>query len=240
MRMAGGYHTWPLVQFGVIGEAWRLYRRHWVVWSLAMFIVLACYSFVTGAVLSVLGVRHLLGPGGFRLFLMPGKHTLPFVVSNVVASFFVGGMIRMASNQLRGRAPRLEDLFSVTDVWFDLSLVAFLYGVVTSLAYMLCVVPGFIVAGLYMLAIPLVVEGRLPATGALIQSWDALKSQWLVATLFNVILTFVALSGAMLCGVGLIFTGPLYCLAISILYRDFFGSSALSSWKKGPEPFPEF
>ena len=46
-------------------------------------------------------------------------------------------------------------------------LVAFLYGVVVSLGYMLCVIPGLIVAGLYMLAIPLVVEGRLPATGAL-------------------------------------------------------------------------
>ena len=94
-------------------------------------------------------------------------------------------MIRMATNQLRGREPRLEDLFSVTDVWFDLMLVALLYGVAVSLGYMLCVVPGLIVAGLFMLAIPLVVEGRLPATGALIQSWNALKSQWLVATLFN-------------------------------------------------------
>ena len=91
-----------------------------------------------------------------------------------------------------------------------------------------------------MLAIPLVVEGRLPATGALIQSWDSLKSQWLVATMFNMVLILASFSGAMLCGFGLIFTGPLYCLAISILYRDFFGSSALSSWKKGPEPFPEF
>ena len=41
--MAGGYQTWPLIQFSVIGEAWRLYKRHWFVWSLAMLIVIACY-----------------------------------------------------------------------------------------------------------------------------------------------------------------------------------------------------
>ena len=105
---------------------------------------------------------------------------------------------------------------------------------------MLCAIPGFIVSGLFMLAIPLVVEGRLPATGALIQSWNALKSQWLVATLFHFVLILAALSGVLLCGVGVFFTGPLYCLAISILYRDFFSSSALGSWKKHPEPFPEF
>jgi hypothetical protein len=238
--MAGGYQSWPLIQFRVIGEAWRLYKRHWFVWTLAMLIVLACYGFVTGTLLTFLGVRHLAGPGGFRLFLVPGGHVLPFLVSNVVTSFFLGGMIRMASNQLRGRAPQIEDLFSVTDVWFDLMLVAFLYGVVVSLGYMVCIIPGLIVAGLYMLAIPLVVEGRLPATCALIQSWNALKSQWLVATLFNAVLILASFSGAFLCGIGLLFTGPLYCLAISILYRDFFGASALNSWKKGPEPFPEF
>lgn len=238
--MAGGYQSGPLIQFGVIGEAWRLYKRHWVVWSLAMLIVLACYGFVTGALLSLLGIRHLEGPGGFKLFLMPGRHTLPFLVSNVVSSFFLGGMIRMASNQLRGRPPQLEDLFSVTDVWFDLMLVAFLYGVVVSIGYMLCVIPGVIIAGLYMLAIPLVVQGGMPATGALIASWNALKSQWLVAALFNVFVILASFSGFFLCGVGLLFTGPLYCLAISILYRDFFGSTALSSWSKSPEAFPEF
>jgi hypothetical protein len=238
--MAGGYSTWPLIQFSVIGEAWRLYKRHWFVWSLAMLIVLTCYGFVTGTLLSLVGIRHLEGPGGFRLFLMPGRHILPFLVSNVVTGFFLGGMIRMASNQLRGRTPQIEDLFSVTDVWFDLMLVAFLYGVVASLGYMVCVIPGLIVAGLYMLAIPLVVEGRLPATGALIQSWNALKSQWLVATSFNAVLILASFSGVFLCGIGLVFTGPLYCLAISILYRDFFGASALNSWKKSPEPFPDF
>ncbi len=46
--MAGGYQTWPLIQFSVIGEAWRLYKRHWVVWSLAMLIVMTGYSVVAG------------------------------------------------------------------------------------------------------------------------------------------------------------------------------------------------
>jgi hypothetical protein len=237
--MAGGYQTWPLIQFNVIGEAWRLYKRYWFVWSLAMLIVMTGYSFVTASVLAVLKVGHAHGPGGFRLFLTPQGGMLPFLLSNVVSSLFFGGLIRMANNQLRGRAPRIDDLLSVTDVWFDLVLVALLYGVAVYLGFMLCVIPAFIIAGLFMLAIPLVVEGRLPATGALIQSSNALKSQWLVATVFHVALIVVALSGVLLCGFGVFFTGPLYCLAISILYRDFFSSSALGSWKKQPEPFPE-
>ena len=238
--MAGGYATWPLIRFSVIGEAWKQYKKHWVVWSLAMLIVMTGYSVITAGLFAVFGVGHVHGHGGFRLFFSPGGPIAPFFLSTVVSSIFLGGMIRMANNQLRGRAPRLEDLFSITDVWFDLILVALLNAAATVLGFMLCAIPGLIVSGLFMLAIPLVVEGRLPATGALIQSWNALKSQWLVATLFHCVLLLSTWSGLLLCGFGIFFTGPLYCLGISILYREFFSSSDLGFAKKHPEPFPEF
>jgi hypothetical protein len=238
MAMEGEHTMWPLIRFGVIGEAWRLYKRHWLVWSLAMLIVMAGYSIVNGALFALFSGGEPHGPGGFRLFL-PFAGPVGFVVSTVVSGFFLGGMIRMASNQLRGREPRIEDLFSVTDVWFDLLLVALLYGVGASLGYMLCVIPGLIVSGLFMMAIPLVVENRLPATGALIQSWEALKSQWLTAALFHFVLILLAVSGVLLCFFGVFFTGPLYSLSLAILFRDFFGPSSPSAWKKPGEPLPE-
>jgi hypothetical protein len=237
--MAGEYQTWPLVRFSVIGDAWRLYKQHWFVWSLAMLIVMTGYSVITAGLFAAFDVGHAHGHGGFRQFLLPGGRIVPFFVSTVVSSIFLGGMIRMASNQLRGRAPRIEDLLTVGDVWFDLLLVSILNGAATSLGFMLCAFPGFIVSGLFMLAIPLVVESRLPATGALIQSWNALKSQWLVAAVFHCVLILLAVSGAVLCGVGIFLTGPLYCLSIAMLYREFFPATAFGSWKKHAEPFPE-
>jgi hypothetical protein len=238
--MAGGYQSLPLIQFSAIGEAWRLYKRHWFVWSLAMLIVTTAYSIVTAGALSILDVRGVKPHGGFRLFLMPAGGMIPFVISTTVSTFFMGGMIRMAANQVEGREPRIDDLFSIADVWFDLILVAFLVGFASALGFMLCFVPGLIVSGLLMLAIPLVVQGRQPATGAIIQSWNALKSQWLVAGSFNIVLIVASMSGIMLCGLGLLVTGPLYCLGVTILYRDFFAGPAIGSWKKHPEPFPEF
>jgi hypothetical protein len=239
--MAGGYHTWPLVRFNVIGDAWKLYKQHWFVWSLAMLIVMTGYSIVTAGLFAVFDVGdvHLRGHGGFRQFFAPGGPLLPYFLSTVVSSVFLGGMFRMASNQLRGRAPRLEDMLSVGDVWFDLLLVSILNAAATSIGFMFCAIPGFIVSGLFMLAIPLVVESRLPATGALKESWSALKSQWLVATVFHSVLILAAVSGVILCGIGLFFTGPLYCLSMAILYREFFPATAFGSWKKHAEPFPE-
>ena len=120
--------TWPLIRFGVIKEAWRLYKQHAFVWSLATLIVMAAFGVVNGALLAVFGRGEPLGPGGFRLFL-PATGAVRFIASTMVNGFFLGGMVRMAGRQIRGGAPRFEDLFSITDCWFDLLLVSFLIGV---------------------------------------------------------------------------------------------------------------
>jgi uncharacterized membrane protein len=229
---------WPLIRFSVIGDAWRLYKQHWFVWSVATLLVLCCDSAINGALHGLVKGGKPPGPGGFRLFL-PASGVVQFAVYTVVTGFLLGGMIRMASNQLRGRAPRIEDLLSVTDVWFDLLLVGLLCGAAIALGTAVCVIPGFIVFGVLMLAIPLVVERRLPATAAIIQSWHALKSQWLTATFFHVVLAIVSVSGAILCGIGVLFTGPLYSLAIALLFREFFGASSIGASTKYGKSFPE-
>jgi hypothetical protein len=230
---------WPMIRFGVIREAWGLYKRHWVVWSLATLIVMACDCLISGTLLAWLDQGPGPRPGGFRLFLPGTVEALPFVVSTVVSGFFVGGMIRMASNQVRGSVPRIEDLFSITDCWFDLLLALLLLGAATVFGIVLCIIPGFIVFGLFMLGIPLVVEGRLPATGALIQSWQSLRSQWLTVTVFHPCLILVSASGLVLCCFSVFFTGPLYSLSIALLYNEFFPGGPVVNRQKPTEPLAE-
>ena len=229
---------WPLIRFGVIGDAWRLYKRHWATWSLAVLLVLICDSAINGALHRLVKGGEPPGPGGFRLFL-PATGVIQFAVYTVVTGFLLGGLIRMASNQLRGSAPRIGDLLSVTDVWFDLLLVGLLSGGAIGLGMGFCVIPGFIIFGLLMLAIPLVVERRLPATAAMMQSWQALKSQWLAATILHVVLVMLSVSGMLLCGIGVLVTGPLYSIAIAILFREFFGASSHAAATKYSQSWPE-
>jgi uncharacterized membrane protein len=53
-----------------------------------------------------------------------------------------------------------------------------------------------------------------------------LKSQWLMATLFIVVVTILGFVGLILCGVGAIFTMPFYFLSIALLYDDFVRGAA--------------
>ena len=195
--------AWPEVRFGAIGEAWRLYRRHWTVWSLTTLVAIICVALGEGiAAIATLpsgrgcsaGCSSASGPRGSRS--CTGSWAM------AVAGFFLGGMIRMAVNQVRGRRPRLEDLFSVTDVWFDLCVGSILVGIPLMIGWSLFVIPGMVVAGLIMFVYPLIVDGRLPATGAMIQSYHALKSQWLLATIVHLGIAMVAGLGVILGGIG--------------------------------------
>jgi hypothetical protein len=220
--MGRAYKSVPLVRFSAIGEAWGLLLRRWPMWVLTVLIVMVCYSVVSAAVFSLFGIRPPRGERPFWIGLSARGPALSLVLSSVVISPFLGGMYRMACRQLRGQAVGVETLFSVVDVLPQLILGSVLYGLATFLGLCAFVLPMFVVSGVLMFTIPLIVDGGLDAMGALTQSWNALKSQWLVATLFHVVASFAASVGLCFCGVGFLLTAPLYCMSIAVLYRDFF------------------
>jgi hypothetical protein len=237
--MASLQTGWPTVQLGAIGEAWQLYRRHWGVWSLTTLVSLLGAAVCTGIASALLHLASLGVLGGLLGLRGHGLSVWHVIVGMMVIGYFLGGMIRMAVNQVRGRQPRLEDLLSVNDVWFDLVLGSGLLGLFLFVGWYLFVVPALVVSGLLMFMYPLIVDGKLPATGAIIQSYEALKSQWLVATVVHLAAGFVAGLGGILAGVGLVVTGPLYVLSIAVMYRDLFLNPYSPAWVKPRESFEE-
>lgn len=233
----------PQLSFSVIGDAWRLYQRRWWTWSMAMLIVLIANSIVGSTLFAVFGRHWPGGRGGFRLPMSPHESALTYVGTVVVGCLFLGGMIRMASRQVLGGAPRIEDLFSVVDVGFQLLAGAVFYAAATFLGSLLCVIPGFIASGLLMFMLPLIVIARRPATEAVAESWHVLAPQWLTATVFHFVLSLVSGMGIVLCCIGILFTGPLYSLSIALLFHRFYEPAVAPSFAKKPPPvdsFPDF
>jgi hypothetical protein len=212
----------PLIRFGAIGEAWALLLLRWPMWVLTVLIVSVCYSALSGAVLSVFGVRVQHGARPFWIGLTPRGGVTQFVATTLVIGPLLGGMFRMACRQIRGLAVGVGTLFSVLDVLPQLLLGLALYGLATFLGLCACVLPMFVVSGVLMFTLPLIVDGGLDATDALAQSWRALKSQWLTAAVFHFVAALVASLGLCCCGVGFLITAPLYCMSVAVLYRDFF------------------
>lgn len=232
--------AWPSVRFDVVSEALRLYRGYAGVWSLTTLVALLCASLGGGLAAGALGIARHSPVGVLIGFPGPGAPLLSIIVTCAVAGFFLGGMMRMAVNQVRGRPPQLEDLFSVTDVWFDLVLGSALLGLFSAIGYGLLFLPGLVVGGMLMFMLPLIVDGGLPATGAMIQSFDATRHQWLLATVVHLTIVLAAASGLLLFGIGVFLTAPLYALSVAVLYRDLFIDSHSPTWEKPHDPNEDY
>lgn len=87
---------------------------------------------------------------------------------------------------------------------------------------LLAVIPALVISALLMFTYPLIVHGRLGVIEAMGRSWSALKGQFIMASLFQFVAYLVAGLGVLACCVGVLFTMPLYPLAVAVLYRDFF------------------
>lgn len=227
------------VRFNAISEAWHLFTQRWGTWMLTVLLVLVCYSLVGSTVFAVFGAPKVKGVEAFRFPFTQGSHAIPAVLTMILVGFLVGGMIRMACLQVRGLAFDVGTLFSVTNVAGDLMIGSLLYGLACSVGFFLLFFPGLVVFGVLMFTIPLIVDGGVPPMDALRKSWDALKGQWLSATLFHIAIWFLSGVGACFCFVGLLATAPLYSLSIAILYRDFFLHKGGWSVEK-PQPYSDF
>lgn len=232
--MAGGYG--PRINFDAIGEAFRLFQQQMGTWVLAVLITFAIQGglylvFVLamqGLGMAMIGANRggsnaaagaITGAafGGFLVY---------YVVSLTVGALFYGGLFRMAVKQVRGEPIATGDLFSATDVLGSLIGASLLMGLAVAAGMALCVLPGLIIAGLLMFTIPLIVDQRVGALAAMGMSWNALKGEIVMAPLFLFVASMLASLGALLCGVGLLFSYPIFPLAVALLYRGTFGGGA--------------
>lgn len=230
-----------VVRFSAIGEAWTMVQEEWVTWAVTMLIVLVGNSIVSKVADALFHVGGNGGLVGFRWPMPREEMALQVILAALINGFFVGGMFRMACRQVRGERIRVGDLFSVTDVLNELALGSILCAAIVAIVSFVCfVIPGLILHGLLMFTIPLIVDGRLRAIAAIRLSGNALKSQWLTATLFHAVTSFLSGIGTCFFCVGILLTGPIYVLSIAILYRDFFLTKGAGFKSKPAAPFSDF
>jgi hypothetical protein len=218
------------IRMAAIGEAWKLCQQQLGMWIAAMLVTWA----IAGGISSVVGNVLQTMPGfahptpnpkdpwsvfGPAFFLQIGISSL---VQVPVSAFVMGGLLRMALNQLRTGTANVADIFTVTDVFPALVGAFFVVMLASYIGMIFCIIPGLILGGMLMFAVPIVVNQRLSAGEALSLSWNTLKPHALSAALFLFIAGLASASGILLCCIGILFTSPIFYLAVAVVYRDFF------------------
>ncbi|MCG9894477.1 MAG: hypothetical protein MH204_03245 [Fimbriimonadaceae bacterium] len=245
----GGQQRTPKreVDFDVIPKAWEILSSNW-----GPFVVL---GLVGGLVATVLygGVIALFFPAlmasaveqesnpfaGLGLQLMLNLAGIPIFA--LVASL-MSGMFFMTLKQLRGQKPEMSDMFAgLTSNPAGIILAALASMVAVTIGSFFCYIPGIILGGLLMIAVPAAVDKYLGAGEALKLSWETMKGNLLMASLLYLVLGLVAGLGACLCLVGALVTVPLMYIAQAVVYYDMTEElpayDASASAPMPPDPF---
>lgn len=238
----------PGVRWEWISEAWQMFTRQWSTWVLMMLvlylIVIAVYApfmFITAALAPAPPpdgeiVLSPVFPAG-ALIMFPVLYLALFTV----IAWLSGGVYHAGFKQLRGEPISVSDLFAGGPYFARMLGAIVLIAVLASIGMLLCIVPGLIVYGLTLLTFPMIVAGGKGTIDAIKSSIEVTKGNWLMFTLFAIVLYVVAGLGALACGVGILATMPLLFLSQVLAYRDCVGVAGARSYDQFmPPPPPDY
>ncbi len=154
-------------------------------------------------------------------------------------SVLAAGAYRMGMRQWRGEPISALGIFSAFPRALPLlvvgaavpALTALLEGAVlwlmhfslspaiaVSLVSLVAWLPGLILPGLFMFAPLLVLDTGASAPAALVGSVRLLGRQWLLGVVFYIVVSLIGGLGAVVCGVGMLATYPIFLLSIAVGY----------------------
>jgi hypothetical protein len=232
----------PKVRFDAIGEAWRLFSAQMGVWIPSLLVVLVISLALSIGLSLLVGMAFGLGTFwapkqavGFSLMAIIGQMAAS-LISGVFTYALTGGLFKMAIRQSRGETIQVGDIFGALDRALPLIGAYLLTTILIYVGMLFCVLPGLILAGLFMFVVPLIVDQNMGVIRAIETSFNTLKSDWLMAALFYLVIAIVAGLGAIACGIGLLFTVPLFFLGIALVYRDFFYGTPAAAYGAAAPP----
>lgn len=248
--MSGGYYSpGPQINFNWISQGWDLFKSQTGAWigAIVIYLLVALVidiplAFITGYAQQFIDIfrsmqDHTTAPEGSP-FSNFGRNLLFGMLAGVVNFVLLGGLYRMAIRQGRGETIQATDLFSALDVALPLIGLGFITQILVTIGTYLCLLPGFIVMGLFMFAPLLVVDRRLGPIQAITESIALLKSQWLMATLFYFVVATIGGLGFLICGIGLVATYPTFLISVALAYLTFTQQSQPPPYSTPPPPQP--
>jgi hypothetical protein len=242
----------PGVRWEWISEAWNLFTKQWSVWVL-MILVAGLIIFLVEMViyLPLVGMIAMTASSVPQDGDIPAGAVFPvgllilypviFLAIATVMSWLMGGLYNAAFKQARGGQIAVGDLFSGGKYFARILGAVLLIGIATGIGSIL-VIPGLIIAGLAFLTIPMIVEGGKGTIDAIKGSIEITKRDWIMFTLFAIVLSFIAGAGVFACGFGLLATAPLWFLTHALVYRDCVGmpGAQMQGQFMPPPPPPDY
>src|SRR5580765_7925098 len=144
----------------------------------------------------------------------------------IVGFVLLGGLDYMFLRRIRGEEVQVGDLFAGFNLaLLNLTMAGLVKWLLTSIGFLLCILPGIYLAVGYVFALPLVIDKKMEFWPAMEVSRRVVHEHWWSIFALVIVLALVAFSGFLLCGVGEVITIPIASAALMYVYEDLFGKA---------------
>ncbi|KAF0842536.1 hypothetical protein [Nocardia caishijiensis] len=220
-----------------LGYAWEKYKNNVVVWIgivLIFAVIQAALTFLFGLGNSTDTDYNGNFSVGFGIWQFIGS-----VVSTVVGYLISAAMVRGALHETDGRKPGFGDFFKFTNVGAVI-VASLLVGIATGIGFVLCILPGIVVAFFTWFTLYFVLDRNQDAITAIKSSFSAISANAGPLLLLALALFGINIVGALLCGLGLLVTIPLSVLATAYAYRVITGGPVAGGQRVADPGYPPY
>lgn len=148
--------------------------------------------------------------------------------TTVIGGFLVAGPLSVGFflivfNRMRGKPINIGDIAKGFDYFIPAVLSSILVSAFSGIGFVFCIIPGIIVAALYLLTPAFILEKKLDFWEAMEASRKASSGHVFELVIFVLLIGLINLLGVLTCVVGLLITVPLTFVATALAYDDLVG-----------------
>jgi hypothetical protein len=146
-----------------------------------------------------------------------------------VGIVLIGGLDYMFIRRIRGETVQVGDVFAGFNIAFlNLALAGLIKAVLTSIGFMLCILPGIYLGVGYVFALPLIIDKKMEFWPAMEVSRRVVHRHWWSTFALVIVLAIIACAGVLACIVGLAVSIPVASAALMFVYEDLFGPTRVA------------
>lgn len=203
----------------VISTAWQITKRNlgFLVALILIAVLLEILVMLPGIAMDVMAEiqKQQNGQVNIPLKLFASLWQIP---SNLFSIFLTCGQTMILLKLARGEQATLGELFGGGRFFLRMVLCSIIFGIAVGIGFVLCIIPGIIVAlALLPFATALVAED-LPGIEALSRAWELTKGNRLTLLVLVFASVGIAILGFLACGVGLLVAAPLIAMMNTVAY----------------------
>ena len=214
----------PGIYFDFIGIAWKLVQQNLGTWVIAVLLSYAigyAASVPFSLLANLLVNGSLASPRQPTLTLLGAQLALSLIPSMAVQVVHTG-LLYMGVKQARGQVIEIGDLFFGFRRFGSLAISALLYSICVTVGLCLLIIPGILLAGMLVFVPLLILERNMTLQEAYNECISRIGTKGFSIFALMFVAGLTACLGLCLCGVGFLFTYPIYIVTMGLTYNTFY------------------